>query len=127
MDHGSDESWEGTFSTNPSSSAYLDVWLDIPYIFGSACSTNNMWQGGKYAFGPTLMKRGAIAYVGSVGVAYGNTCEYNAIKEFTRNPGMSLGDMTKFLVMDFCPFYTKEYILLGDPLLEPTYSEVTWE
>lgn len=144
-DHGGPVDWDGTLASWDIPNVWSNETLDLPVVFGSACLTNNIWQGGVDTMGPNWIRKGAIAYHGSVGVSYGPDCwsDYSyktnirRFMEDSRSPDpatgreKSIGQVSRDLSscvsqcckagvcwLNDCSYHDND-ILLGDPYLVP--------
>ncbi|MFH1472189.1 MAG: hypothetical protein ABIF85_04760 [Nanoarchaeota archaeon] len=116
-DHGGPGSWANTLS-------FFEIpWLDLPFADAQACLTNNYWQGSSATFGPSMIRKGAVGYWGSSGVAYldcGSNSKHLKRLTGTEHDTITTGEL-----------FTEEsshgfYYLLGDPTIQLKLKEVTW-
>jgi len=120
-DHGSPYAWYQTMDYNNI------PWLDMTVSIGTACLTNDYWQYTNRNFGAHMIRRGALGYVGAVGIAWtssGNIIT-NGIKYLGEDANLTTGEMfLKLRVAGNC--WDNDYILMGDPTLQPKFKAVTW-
>lgn len=98
--------------------------LDLSYVFAHACSTNNYWEGQEKLMGASILRNGAISYQGAVGVSYGDNSEGIALQKLTSS-NITLGELNKELMLEFSK-YKRDYIMLGDPTLQPNFKKIDW-
>ena len=115
-DHGAPNSWYQTLGYNNIPA------LDIPFVLGAACLTNNYFQSTGQGMGPHIIRRGAIGYLGSVGVTYLSNISKDAIKSVTANTGITLGELHKLYSIGMI----NDYSLLGDPVVQPKLKLISW-
>lgn len=120
--HGDPYNWAGVTYT------WALPWLDLPYSMADSCLTNNYWQGENDTFSVNMLRRGAIAYYGAVGLTFGPveglTDFYYLFQELT---GMKAGTITLGEV--HTSNYSKSKIdfnFLGDPTLQLKLKQVSW-
>jgi hypothetical protein len=121
-DHGAPYAWWQTLS-------YKDIpWLNLSLSIGAACLTNNYWQYSNKNFGAHMIRKGAIGYIGAVGVTYTTTgiIVVSGIRRLGSNSNLTLGKMFLMLGMTG-EGYDKDYSLLGDPTLQPKFKHIDWQ
>ncbi len=117
-DHGYSGEWADTLKSNKIPE------IDLSYVFAHACSTNNFWEGGKALMSTNILRQGAIAYIGSVGISYADNSASESLKKLTSS-NLSLGELNKKLAEEF-ENYNHSYMMLGDPVLQPGLKNIDW-
>ncbi len=117
-DHGYSDEWADTLKSNKIPP------LDLSYSFSHACSTNNFWEGGKALMSTNMIRQGAIAYIGAVGISYTDNSASESLKKLTSS-NISLGELNKRLVEEF-ESYNHSYVMLGDPVFYPELRKINW-
>jgi len=133
LDHGWESGWYLTLLTPELPP------LDLSYGVGDACLTNAFFESrGGNLFSANWLRKGGIAYTGSVEVSwicYDGTMKGKvAIKELIENPEQTLGEFQSKLIEDrdvhckrlFRPknIFKQHFTLLGDPTLQIPLKEV---
>ncbi|MEM0465109.1 MAG: C25 family cysteine peptidase [Candidatus Pacearchaeota archaeon] len=117
-DHGYPSGWYETIK-------YKEVpELHLSYVFSHACSTNNFWEGFEKTMGVNMIRKGAIAYIGAVGISYSDNSEAISLKKLTSS-NITLGEMNKELIKEFSN-YKRDYLMIGDPTLKLNLKKVDW-
>jgi len=119
-DHGGPTCWDGDTLFS-----WTIPWLDLPYTFALACSTNDFDAGGAYVFGANWIRKGAISYHASIPTDYGAYTELHAIQKLTGAERLSLGEISSSLIDEDAGIKLR-YSMLGDPTLIPVSIEVNW-
>lgn len=117
-DHGYSTEWADTLKSNKIPE------LDLSYVFAHACSTNNFWQGNDKLMSANMIRQGAIAYIGSIGVSYSDNSASESLKKLTSS-NISLGELNKNLAEEF-ENYNQSYLMIGDPALEVGLKKISW-
>ncbi len=111
-------------------------YVQNPFVFGYACSTNNVWQGyhpegyladpGINTFGLHFLRNGAVSYIGSAGLTFDSRKSSDQfIKLMTQGNQRTIGDANEIADTDL--YYRQHFVLIGDPTLSIKSKRVNWE
>ncbi len=117
--HGYPDEWADTLKSSKIPK------LDLSYVFSHACSTNNFWEAKEKLMGSNMLRQGAMAYHGAVGVSYSDNSGSIALKKLTSN-NLTLGELNNELSDEFYN-YNEDYLMLGDPLFQPGFKKINWD
>jgi len=121
-DHGNGNQWASALFYNQI------PWLDLSVTGGvTACSTNS-YLIEKNGYGVNILRKGAMAYTGSIPITYtDNSLRDNYVRFLTSNIRMvgTLGYVNRMLYFAYGgSFYGNHYIMLGDPTLIPKFKYI---
>ena len=123
-DHGSPTSWAGTLG----SGALKGETLTIPWIFAHACSTEDVWAGGRQNIALMFIRSGALAYTGGP-VSTSNQGDgptvRTAIEWLLAPDSPPLGELNQDLKMVF-DVHRRQYNMWADPSLDLWFRPVAW-
>ena len=124
--HGSCSSWVDTLS----SSQMNTLWLDLDYVIADACLTLDFSGCESSLIGAHFIRQGAISYQGAVVVtpdagAYDGP-EFVGLKHLTTQSNLKLGDLNSIMKKEIPDSYRRDFMLIGDPTLEPRLKKVAW-
>ncbi|MBN2043195.1 MAG: hypothetical protein JW754_05315 [Candidatus Aenigmarchaeota archaeon] len=124
-DHGDTDQWCLTLNVNELRNIPK---LDLPFVFANACQTLNYYQSyGGNLIGVNFLRKGALAYIGGLGVVYSSIYPPLTIKhlKIMMEDDFSIGE--SFYVNNneindnYLSVYStdpsKQYIILGDPTI----------
>jgi len=150
LDHSTSVGWRHTLFS-------LEIpWLDLPVVLSKACSPNNFWEGKEYTFGMHLLRKGAMAFYGGIGLTNGielasqeyyecmasdpltdPSCYlpklptsklFNLITTTDQSSGEMYNSMLNDRELNPLDFYYYKnlHMLLGDPTLIPNFKKFKW-